>query len=102
MLKIYVVDDEPMAVDYFRCLLESIPGGYTLVGSATGSMQAFSEIRRLKPDVIFADIVMPVMNGVELAERILELYEPSIYLLTSYQDFEYAKKSVQIGVTDYL
>ncbi|MCR5109090.1 MAG: helix-turn-helix domain-containing protein [Lachnospiraceae bacterium] len=102
MLEIYVVDDEPMAIEYLKVLMSSVEGDHKIIGSSTGSMQAFEDIRRLKPDVIFADIVMPVMNGVELAERVMEIYSPKFYLLTSYRDFEYAKKSVQIGVTDYI
>jgi len=101
-LSIYVVDDEPMAIEYFKYLLDSLGDTYALVGSSTSSMGACIEIPKLKPDVIFTDIVMPVMNGVELAQKLLETDDYLIYMLTSYKDFEYAKKSVQIGVSDYV
>ena len=101
-LSIYVVDDEPMAIEYFKYLLNTLGDTYTLVGSSTSSMGACLEIPKLKPDVIFTDIVMPVMDGVELAQKLLESDDYLIYMLTSYKDFEYAKKSVQIGVSDYV
>ncbi len=102
MLTVYIVDDEPMAIKYLEYLLDSAKADVQVTGSSTNSVQALAEIRRLEPDVIFTDIVMPVMDGVELAGKILETLSPRIYLLTSYQDFEYARKGLKLGVTDYL
>lgn len=101
-LKIYIVDDELMAIKYLCYILEHINLDYQLMGYETNSVKALSEIRRLRPDVVFLDIDMPVMGGLELAEQILKQLSVKIFMLTSYRDFDYVKKGMQIGVTDYL
>ena len=102
MLSIYLVDDEPMAVRYMAMMLESCGYPCEIAGTQTNSTRALYEIRSLNPDIVFTDISMPVMDGLELAEKVLKTSASRVYLLTSYEDFEFAKKGVKIGVTDYL
>lgn len=101
-LRIYIVDDEQIAIKYFEYLLKNIEMGCEVVGASTNSTKAVSEILRLKPDVVFTDISMPVMDGLEVAEKILRQIPVKIFLLTAYRDFDYVKKGMRIGVTDYL
>lgn len=102
-VRIYVVDDEPMAVAYFKSLVEEASPEYEIVGEAFWGVQAFQDIKRLKPDIAFLDISMPVMNGLTLAEKVL-LAHPmqKIVLLTSYQDFDFVKKGLELGVCAYV
>ncbi len=102
MISIYIVDDEPMAIRYMEMLLEECGWPYEIAGTQTNSTKAYYEIRTLKPDIVFTDISMPVMNGLELAEKVLKKGDTRVYLLTSYEDFEFAKKGVRIGASDYL
>lgn len=99
---IYIVDDEWMAIQYFHCLLESVHLEYEVIGEATNSVKALKEIVSLKPDVVFADINMPIMDGLELSQQILQKVPAKIFLLTSYRDFDYVKKGIQIGISDYI
>ena len=101
-ITIYIVDDEIMAIQYFHYLLENIKADYEVIGEATNSVKALQEILRLKPDIIFADINMPILDGLELSEKILDQIHAKIFLLTSYRDFDYVKKGISIGVTDYI
>lgn len=101
-LKLYIVDDEWMAIKYFHLLLESVEADCEIVGESTTAAKALKEIVRLKPDVIFTDISMPVMDGLELSEKILSRVSTKIYLLTSYRDFDYVKQGIKIGVADYI
>jgi two-component system response regulator YesN len=102
MVSLYIVDDEPMAIEYFEYLLKGSGREYKILGTSTNSMRALSDIVRLNPDVVFTDISMPVMDGLELSENLLRQISTKIYLLTSYKDFDYAKRGVKIGVTDYI
>ena len=102
MLTIYIVDDEPMAIRYLQSLLEACGAANEVVGTATNSHMALQEILRLKPDVVFTDISMPVMNGLTLARRVLEGISTRVYLLTSYEDFTYAREGVKLGAADYI
>lgn len=102
MLTIYIVDDEPMAIRYLESLLAACGAACEIVGTATNSRMALQEILRLKPDVVFTDISMPVMNGLALARRILESVSTRVYLLTSYEDFSFAREGVKLGAADYI
>ena len=101
-ITIYVVDDEWMAIQYFQYLMERTNIEYELVGQSTNSMKALKEIISLKPDAVFMDINMPVMDGLELSRQILEQISVKIFLLTSYRDFDFVKRGIQIGVADYI
>ncbi|MCI8282444.1 MAG: helix-turn-helix domain-containing protein [Lachnospiraceae bacterium] len=102
-VRIYVVDDEPMAVAYFKSLVEEASPEYEIVGEAFWGVQALSDIKRLKPDIAFLDISMPVMNGLTLAEKVLNTHPmQKIVLLTSYQDFDFVKKGLELGVCAYV
>ena len=100
---VYIVDDEPMAIHYLKTLLQDTGLDIEVIGDASNGVRAIQEIIKLKPDFVFVDISMPVMDGLEMSEKVL-VNNPSqkIFMLTAYRDFEYAKKSVKIGVTDYL
>lgn len=101
--RIYYVDDELMAIKYFKYLLEESGMDYELVGEATNGVKAIPEILRLHPDIVFADISMPVMNGLQMAEELLKKDEnQKIVILTSYRDFDYAKRGMKIGITEYV
>ena len=92
-VRIYVVDDEPMAVAYFKSLVEEASPEYEIVGEAFWGVQALSDIKRLKPDIAFLDISMPVMNGLTLADKVLNTHPmQKIVLLTSYQDFDFVNR----------
>ena len=100
---IYIVDDELMAIKYFKYLIQMAEIDCEIVGEATNGVKAIPDIIRLKPDIVFADISMPVMDGLQMAEAVLKK-NPSqtILLLTSYRDFDFVKKGMKIGVSDYI
>lgn len=101
--RIYIVDDELMAIQYFKYLLKEAGIDCEIVGEAMNGVKAVPEILQLHPDIVFADISMPVMDGLQMAEEILrENRNQKIIILTSYRDFDYAKRGMNIGVTDYV
>lgn len=101
--RIYIVDDEMMAIAYFKSLIREISGDIEIAGEALQGAAAYPEVCRLKPDIVFVDISMPVMNGLQLAEKLLkEDKTTKIVLLTSYRDFDYVKKGMEMGVVSYM
>lgn len=101
--RIYIVDDEMMAIAYFKSLIGEISGDIEIVGEALQGAAAYPEICSLRPDIVFVDISMPVMNGLALAEKLLkEDKTMKIVLLTSYRDFDYVKKGMEMGVVSYM
>lgn len=102
-LTVYIVDDEPMAVEYLEMLLKGTSLEIEVIGTAPNGAKAIPDIARLHPDFVFVDISMPVMDGLKMSEIVLEKNpDQKIFMLTAYRDFEYAKKSIKIGVKDYI
>ncbi len=102
-ISIYIVDDEPRAVQYFRKLLSETGLDCKVAGTASNGVKAVQEILRIKPDIVFADMSMPVMDGLQMSQEILRKNpDQKIIVLTAYKSFEFAQQSIKIGVTDYL
>ena len=77
--------------------------GYEFVGEAGDGELAYPKIMKEKPDILITDIKMPFMDGLELSKIVKkELPEIKILILSGFNDFDYAKEAIRIGVTDYL
>lgn len=102
-ITVYIVDDEPRAVQYFRKLLSETGMEYKVAGTASNGVKAVQEILRIKPDIVFADMSMPVMDGLQMSQEILKKNpDQKIIVITAYKSFEFVQQSIKIGVTDYL
>ncbi len=99
-LKALVVDDEAPARSELRFLLEEA-GGVEVVGEASNSTEARQLIEAIKYDVVFLDIDMPGLSGVELAETLTQLdRQPAIVFVTAHG--EHAVKAFEVAAADYL
>jgi|GEM_PF-1130189 len=102
-IKVIIVDDEILAIEYIRGLVDWNSLGFTIVTTQTQPLKVAESIRKTQPDLIIIDIVMPGMDGLELSKRLLQEFPNlKIILLTSYKDFEYAQTAVKLGVYNYL
>ena len=100
MLKALVVDDEAPARSELRYLLGEA-GGVEVVGEASNAVEALQLIKAIPYDVIFLDIQMPGLTGVQLAEVLAGLSRPpSIIFVTAHS--EHAVKAFEVKATDYL
>lgn len=96
-LRCIVVDDEPLAVKMLENFVAKTPG-IELMASFTDSVQAFSEITAKHPDVVFLDIQMPDLNGMELSRMIPQ--ESRIIFTTAFK--QYAFESYEVSALDFL
>lgn len=102
MIKTVIIDDEIHAIRHLTRLIINSSKQFKVIGAYTNPIQALDEMAQNKPELIFIDIMMPGLNGLELAEQYVKKYPDTvIIILTSHKDFEFAKKSVEIGVHDY-
>ena len=99
LLKTVIVDDEPDSIKLLELQLAKHCPGIEIAGTFTSSDKALAEIERIKPDILFLDIEMPVINGFELLERILHL-PFSVIFVTAYN--QYALKAFRFNAVDYL
>jgi two-component system response regulator LytT len=99
-LKALVCDDEAPARSELRFLLEEV-GGVEVVGEAGSGAEALQLIRALPYDVVFLDIDMPGLSGMQLAEVLNDLdKKPAIIFVTAHS--EYAVQAFEVAATDYL
>ena len=98
-----IVDDEYLVRRGVRETIDWQAIDVEIVGEATNGKQGLEAAIRLRPDVIFTDIRMPVMDGLEMIEKLKEAdYDGAIIIYSGYQDFEYARKALEFGVVTYL
>lgn len=103
MLRILLADDEPLVLIGLQGMLEWEKQGYTICGTARNGKLALEAIEREKPDIVIADVKMPVMDGLSLAHTCHEKGSlPVFIMLTSSEDFSYARRAIEAGVVDYL
>jgi two-component system response regulator YesN len=77
--------------------------GFQFVGEASDGELAYPMIKSSKPDILITDIKMPFMDGLELSRMVKkEFPNIKIIILSGYNEFDYAKQAIGIGVTDYL
>ncbi|MCR4903378.1 MAG: response regulator [Butyrivibrio sp.] len=103
MIRIMIVDDMPIFLEYLRGCIDWNSYGFEICCEAHDGRQALEMIEENYPDVVLTDITMPYVNGLELAETITRDYpDISVILITGNNEFEYARKAVKIGVCDYI
>jgi two-component system LytT family response regulator len=99
MLTALIVDDEPLAREELRLLLEQA-GNIRLLGECAHAMEALPAIHRLKPDLLFLDIQMPRISGLELVSMLDPDLRPHIVFITAYDEF--ALRAFEENALDYL
>ena len=98
-IRVLIVDDEPLARDTIRLLLES-DAEITVLGECADGGEAVQAIRDQKPDLVFLDIQMPVLNGFEVIEEVGTDAMPVTVFATAFD--EYALRAFDSAALDYL
>lgn len=103
MLKTFLVEDEVVIREMIKKMIPWEQYGFELAGEASDGEMALPLILKSKPDLLITDIKMPFMDGLTLCKLVKkELPDIKIVILSGYDDFNYAKQAINIGVEDYL
>lgn len=103
MLRVFLVEDEFVVRENIKKMVPWEQYGYELVGEAPDGEVALPMIRKLKPDLLITDIKMPFMDGLTLSKMVRKDFpRMKIVILSGYDDFNYARQAISIGVEDYL
>ena len=95
-----LADDHQIVMEGLRSLLAT---EFDLVGFASNGRELVDECRRLRPDVVVADISMPLLNGIEAIRKLREEgIQPKIVFLTMHSDASYATRALDAGASGYV
>ena len=102
MYKVFIADDECWVVESLKASIRWEEFGFEVAGQAFNGIDALNLIREIKPDVIFTDIRMPGMNGLDLIKKVKELPLKAQFIIVSgYAEFAYAQKAIGSGAIGY-
>lgn len=102
-LKVLIVDDEYLIRNLLKMRIDWEKQGMKIIGEAANAAEALEFVDKQKPDIIFTDIYMPSIDGIEFSERVLNRYpDIKIVVVTGHNEFEYAQKSIKLGITDFI
>ena len=103
MLKTFLVEDEVVVRETIKRMIPWEQYGFELAGEASDGEMALPLILKSKPDLLITDIKMPFMDGLSLSRIVREeLPRTKIIIISGYDDFEYAREAISIGVDQYL
>jgi two-component system, response regulator YesN len=103
MLKAVIFDDEYIVLQGLEMMIDWSKYGIELVGTASNGYAAIDLVETHSPDIVFTDIRMPGMDGLKVVEKILAVAPEIICIVFSgFNEFEYVKKAIKLGVSDYL
>lgn len=102
MLKVLLVDDEERSIRHLISSVSWYSLGLEIVSTSSNGLEALEYIEKNHIDILITDIRMPLMDGLELSQRLRDMNKDIfIILLTGYADFDYARRGIDLGVTAY-
>ena len=102
-LKVLIVDDEYLIRNLLKMRINWEEQDLEIIGEASNAQEALDMVDIQRPDIIFTDIYMPHMNGIEFSKRVLNNYpDIKIVVVTGHDEFDYAQQSIKIGISDFI
>lgn len=103
MIRLFIADDEQIVIDSIKFIIEKNVGNAEIVGYAKSGREAVEKVEALKPDLVFMDIRMPGIDGIEAIKQIKAMHNDIMFvIITAYEYFNYAKDAIELGVVEYL
>ena len=103
MYKVVIIDDEPVIVQGLTRSIKWEQYECEVAGTASGGQEGLELIESLNPDIVFSDIRMPHMDGLSMIAAAKSQHpNMEITILTGFQDFDYARAAIRLGVTRFL
>ncbi len=104
MYKVLIADDKEYEREYLHKFITSkYPHDLRVVCTAQDGEEALRQLYELKPDLLLLDIIMPKLDGLEIAQQAKKAFpQVVIVMISAYAEFDYVKEALKIGVRDYL
>ncbi|MFD3257859.1 response regulator [Paenibacillus lentus] len=102
-VRMLIVDDEPVICEGLRCTINWDELGVEVIGEAYDGKEALRLVQEHDVDFLLSDIRMEGMDGLQLAEQLKQRFpRVRVIMISGYEDFEYARQAIRLGVSDYL
>jgi DNA-binding NarL/FixJ family response regulator len=102
VIRVVLADDHPIVRAGVREALKELPG-VEVVGEASDGREAVALVKSARPDVVFMDISMPSLNGLEATERIIKaMPEVRVIILSRHENEDYYWRALRVGASGYL
>ncbi len=103
MINIVVVDDEERIRQGLAKLITQVGSEFQVVGIFSGAQELLNRVHELTVDMVITDIKMPVMNGLELIEKLQGKFPKlKLAIISGFDDFTFARQALRYGVEEYL
>ncbi len=103
LMKVMLVEDERLVLELLKACINWEEIGFSIAGECSSAISALELVDTLLPDIIITDICMPVMDGLEFSKTVSEKHpQIKIIVLTGHEEFEFAKKGIKVGISDFL
>lgn len=103
MLKVLIVDDEPIIREGLKSVIDWERYGFRICGEAENGLEGIKKVNELSLDLAIVDIKMPEMDGLQMIQELRRKNnECSFIVLTAYSDFKFAQKAIELGIDSYV
>ena len=102
MYKVLIVEDEDIIRKGLMFIMDWAQFDCVVVGEAVNGNYGLEKISELHPDVVITDVKMPFKYGIQLLEESINDFGYEAIIISGYSEFDYAKKAISLGVSDYL
>lgn len=102
-MKILIVDDEMMIKEWLKYTISTLSFEITLLDTASNGIEALEKVKSEQYDLIFIDITMPKMNGIDLLRSLNEqAIHSMLIVLSSHDEFQFAKEAIKYNIKEYV
>lgn len=102
MYRVVIIDDEPLVLKGIRKIINWETYGFIVIATFSDPEEAMKAIPNLRPELVITDIQMPEVSGIELLDALSDINNIKFAVLSAYDKFDYAQKSLKYGVVRYL
>jgi two-component system response regulator YesN len=102
MYKVLLAEDEELIRKGLTFMVDWLSMDCVVAGEAANGREGLEMIRQLQPDLVITDVRMPFLSGIEMLEQSIAQGGYEAIIVSGYEEFEYARKAISLGVTEYL
>lgn len=103
MYTVMIIDDEPAAISYMSQILEKKCPDFKVIDVASDGKEGLEKVIKKLPDVVIADICMPIIDGLEFVEILRKRgLDTMVLIVSGHSEFDYARRAIQSNVLDYI